>query len=121
MIFRPPFFGGSGGGSGGAISIYTRRGDDVKSEPGKGLANNKVSGYSPIRQFYSPNYSSFSAANEKRDLRTTLYWNPQVATTPLKNKVKLSFYNNDVSKSFRVVIEGITKDGQLVHLEQIME
>jgi hypothetical protein len=44
-----------------------------------------------------------------------------VVTTPLKNKVKLSFYNNDVSKSFRVVIEGITKDGQLVRLEQIME
>ncbi len=120
-VFRPPFFGGSGGGSGGAISIYTRRGDDVKIEPGKGLANNKVSGYTAIRQFYSPNYSSFSAANEKRDLRTTLYWNPQVVTTPLKNKVKLSFYNNDVSKSFRVVIEGITKDGQLVRLEQIME
>ena len=120
-VFRPPFFGGSGNSSNGAISIYTRRGGDEKAEPGKGLANNKVSGYSPIRQFYSPNYSSFSVANEKRDLRTTLYWNPQVATTPLKNKMKLSFYNNDVSKSFRVVIEGITKDGQLVHLEQIME
>ncbi|MCY7311092.1 MAG: hypothetical protein LH619_09955 [Chitinophagaceae bacterium] len=120
-VFRPPFFGGSGNSSNGAISIYTRRGDDVKADPGKGLSNNMVSGYSPIRQFYSPNYSSFNAANEKRDLRTTLYWNPQVATTPLKNKVKLSFYNNDVSKSFRVVIEGITKDGQLVHLEQIMD
>ncbi|MEO7982755.1 MAG: hypothetical protein ABI688_01610 [Bacteroidota bacterium] len=120
-VFRPPFFGGSGNSSNGAISIYTRRGDDVKSEPGKGLANNMVSGYTPIRQFYSPNYSSFSPANEKRDLRTTLYWNPQVNTTPLKNQVRLSFYNNDVTRSFRVVIEGITKDGQLTHIEQIME
>jgi hypothetical protein len=120
-VFRPPFFGGSGGGSGGAIAIYSRRGDDVKQEPGKGLANNTVSGYTPIRQFFSPNYGTFSPDNDKKDIRTTLYWNPQVSTTPLKNKVLLSFYNNDVSKSFRVVIEGMTKDGQLTHIEQIME
>ncbi|MBC7873464.1 MAG: hypothetical protein H7Y01_05690 [Ferruginibacter sp.] len=120
-VFRPPFFGGSGGSSNGAIAIYTRRGDDIKSEPGKSLANNLVRGYTPARQFYSPNYGSFNAANEKSDLRTTLYWNPQVITTPLKNKVTLSFYNNDVTKSFRVIIEGITKFGQLIHIEQIME
>lgn len=120
-VFRPPFFGGSGSSANGAISIYTRRGDDAKAEPGKGLASSTVSGYTAIRQFYSPNYSSFNAANEKRDIRTTLYWNPQVTTTALKNKVRIFFYNNDVSKSFRVVIEGMTKDGQLTHLEQIME
>jgi hypothetical protein len=44
-----------------------------------------------------------------------------VVTTNLKNKIKLTFYNNDVSKAFRVIIEGITKDGRLAHLEQIME
>ena len=41
-VIRPPFFGGSGNGGNGAISIYSRRGGDVKSVPGKGLANNKV-------------------------------------------------------------------------------
>lgn len=120
-VFRPPFFSSSSGGANGAIAIYTRRGGDEKAEPGKGLASNKVIGYTPIRQFYSPNYSSFNSENEKKDLRTTLYWNSQLNTTPLKNKVKLTFYNNDVSKSFRVVIEGITTDGQMVHLEQIMD
>ncbi len=119
-VFRPPFMGGSGGAN-GAIAIYTRRGDDAKSEPGKGLANNTVSGYSVIRQFYSPNYDSFKPENEKKDIRTTLYWNPQVITTQKKNKVTLVFYNNDVSHAFRVVIEGMSKDGQLAHIEQIME
>jgi hypothetical protein len=120
-VFRPPFFGSSGGGSNGAIAIYTRRGNDVKSSPGKGLANNTVTGYSLIRQFFSPNYGIISADNEKRDVRTTLYWNPQVVTTLQKNQVTLFFYNNDVSHSFRVVIEGMGKDGRLAHLEQIME
>lgn len=119
-VFRPPFYGAAGGSS-GAIAIYTRRGGDVASTPGKGLNNASVSGYSLIKQFYSPNYASFNAANERKDLRTTLYWNPQVVTTANNNKALLTFYNNDVTKRFRVIIEGMGKDGRLTHLEQIME
>lgn len=120
-VLRPPFIGGAGGGAGGAIAIYTRRGDDAKTVGGKGLSSNTVTGYTGIREFYSPNYGTFNADDEKQDLRTTLYWNPHVITTPLKNKVTLTFYNNDITRAFRVVIEGMTKDGRLAHLEQIME
>jgi hypothetical protein len=120
-VFQPPFMGAAGGGSGGGIAIYTRKGGDEKSEPGKGLSNNTVSGYTLIRQFYSPDYETFSEENEKKDLRTTLYWNPSVVTAPGQNKVVLKFFNNDVTESFRVIIEGMTKDGRLAHIEQIME
>ena len=119
-IFRPPFLGGINGGNGG-IAIYTKRGNDVKPEPGKGLPNNKVFGYTSVKEFYSPNYASFTQRNEQPDIRTTLYWNPSIITTPQKNKIVVSFYNNDVSQTFRVVIEGMTMDGKLAHLEQIME
>ena len=67
-VFRPPFFGGIGNGANGGIAIYTRRGGDVKSEPGKGLANTTVTGYTELKQFYSPNYTTFTQANEKKDL-----------------------------------------------------
>ncbi len=120
-VFRPPFMGGIGGGSGGAIAIYTRKGADQKQEPGKGLSNNSVSGYTAIRQFYSPDYESISADNDRKDLRTTLYWNPSVITVPGQNKVTLKFFNNDITDAFRVVIEGMTKDGRLAHVEQRME
>ncbi|MEO9020735.1 MAG: hypothetical protein ABI237_12380 [Ginsengibacter sp.] len=120
-VFRPPFMGAVGGGSNGAIAIYTRQGGDVKSEPGKGLSNNIVSGYTSIRQFYSPNYETTNADNDKKDLRSTLYWNPSVVTTPGKNKVVLTFFNNDVTNAFRVVIEGMTRDGKLAHVVQTME
>ena len=119
-VFRPPFMGSAGGGAGGAIAIYTRRGDDVKSKAG-GLSSNTVMGYTPIKEFYSPNYDRFDKRNDQKDVRTTLYWNPMVITTPQKRSVKLNFYNNDVSKSFRVVIEGITREGLLTHYEEIME
>ena len=120
-VFRPPFIGGFGGGAGGAIAIYTKKGGEGQSGPGKGLATNKVSGYSPEKEFYSPNYGSFTKENEQRDLRTTLYWNPSLVTSAQQNTITLSFYNNDVSESFRVVVEGMTKDGKLTHLEQVME
>lgn len=120
-VFQPPFMGGSGGGSGGAIAIYTRKGGDQKQEPGKGLSNNSVSGYTAIRQFYSPNYETFNEENEKKDLRSTLYWNPSVITSPGQSKVTLTFFNNDITNAFRVVIEGMTKDGRLAHVEQTME
>jgi len=120
-VFPPPFMGAAGGGSGGAIAIYTRKGGDRQQEAGKGLSNNSVSGYTAIRQFYSPNYDTFSEDNEKKDLRSTLYWNPNVVTSPGQNKVTLTFYNNDFTDAFRVVIEGMTKDGRLAHVVQMME
>jgi len=119
-VMRPPFMGSSNGGN-GAIAIYTRRGDDAKPAPGKGLDNNTVTGYTSTRQFYSPNYGTFNSDNEKSDIRTTLYWNPQAITTHENNKITLTFYNNDVTKAFRVVIEGMSKDGRLAHIETIME
>ena len=119
-VFRPPFMGGTGGGN-GAIAIFTRRGDDVQSTPGKGLSNNTITGYTPVREFYSPNYAQFDKRHESPDLRTTIYWNPFVELTPGKKTVRLSFYNNDVTKAFRVTIEGITREGLLTHYEYIME
>lgn len=120
-VMRPPFMGATGGGAGGAIAIYTRRGGDTRVEPGKGLSNNRVEGYTPIRVFYSPNYSSFTPKNDERDVRTTLYWNPSITLDSQKKEMVMTFYNNDVSKAFRVVIEGMTRDGRLAHIEQIME
>lgn len=121
-VFRPPFMGvrGSvGDPANGAIAIYTKRGGDGfgdYKEPE--LSNNIVFGYSAVRQFYSPDYATTVSENEK-DLRTTLLWKPNVSTGKEANKVLLSFYNSDVfSKSLRVIVEGMTKDGRLTHYEQ---
>jgi hypothetical protein len=119
-VLRPPFMGGFGGGN-GAIAIYTRKGGDQTVSKGGGLSSNTVAGYTPIKQFYSPNYDRFDPRNDHLDIRTTLYWNPLLSTNEKNKTIKLNFYNNDVTKSFRVVIEGITKDGFLTHYEQIME
>ena len=112
---------GSSGGANGAIAIYTRRGGDVAQTEGKGLSKNTVTGYTGIRQFYSPDYSTFKEGHDKQDLRTTLYWNPEIMTAPGKNRVRLTFYNNDITESFKIVLQGITKDGRLANVVMDMQ
>ncbi|MFL5772744.1 MAG: hypothetical protein ACJ75F_06275 [Flavisolibacter sp.] len=118
-VFRPPFTGGSNGGN-GAIAIYTKRGNDARSTS-QGLSKNRVTGYSPIREFYSPNYDAFDPRNDQADMRTTLYWNPVLSFNTNKRKNTVVFYNNDITRSFRVVIEGMSKEGLLTHFEQVVE
>jgi hypothetical protein len=120
-VIRPPFIGSTGGGAGGAIAIYLRKGGDQNNASGKSLSNNTVTGYTAIKEFYSPDYSALKSDDYKKDLRTTLYWNPEIITLPGSNKVLLTFYNNDISNGFRIVIEGVSKDGKLTHVEKIME
>ncbi|MEO8854836.1 MAG: hypothetical protein ABI359_13720 [Ginsengibacter sp.] len=120
-VFRPGFVGGGGTGTGGAIVIYTRLGADGQPlNGGKKLNDNMVTGYTAIREFYSPDYDS-TDQNDKKDLRTTLYWNPSIITAPGQGSASFSFFNNDVTKSFRVIIEGMNKEGQLAHIEKEIE
>lgn len=120
-VFRPGFVGGAGSGTGGAIVIYTKSGSDGQPVSYlKGMNNDMVNGYTVVREFYSPDYDTLSS-DDKKDLRTTLYWNPTVSTSPGQNKVDLSFFNNDFTDEFRVIIEGMTADGRLTHIEKIIK
>ena len=112
---------GSGSGSAGGVVTFAQIGNVGGTTSNiNGLDNNRLSGYNVLREFYSPDYDTLPA-DEKKDLRTTLYWNPTVITTPGKNKVDLTFFNNDFTGEFRVVIEGMTADGRLTHIEKIIK
>ncbi|OKS84664.1 carboxypeptidase-like regulatory domain-containing protein [Mucilaginibacter polytrichastri] len=68
-------------------------------------------GYAKTRQFYLPKYD-VSKAQLASDLRTTIYWNPAVITDKLGNAT-LNFYNSDGRGTYKAVIEGIDKDGNI--------
>ncbi len=120
-VFRPPFMGAFGGGSGGAIAVYTKKGGDASSRPSKGLAYKIVTGYTPQKEFYSPDYGTIDQRNEQQDYRSTIYWNPLVITTSANHIIRLPFYNNDITNSFRVIVEGVSKDGRLTRIEKVIE
>ena len=120
-VFNPPFLG-SFGGANGAIAIYTKRGDDIQRDNVKSLNISLLEGYNGIKEFFSPKYySREKAPDEEKDVRTTLYWNPNIIIDPRTQKAKITFYNNDISDAFRVIIEGSTLDGRLIYINTTME
>lgn len=121
--FRPPFFGATGGGAGGAIAIYTKKGGEGNSSTANvgGLDKSKLTGYAVPKEFYSPDYSKETTNADLPDIRTTLYWAPYILTDKNSHKITLTFYNNDVSKRLRIILEGMNEDGQLTRVEKIIE
>ena len=118
-IFSPPFFGAFGGGGGGAIAVYLKKGA-AANQTSKGLDYANIPGYAPIKEFYSPDYSKTDQINNN-DYRKTLYWNPYVITDKTHRRIFLSFYNNDITKKMKVIIEGCNEDGRLTHTEKILQ
>jgi len=120
-VFRPGSGVGFGGGAGGTIAVYTRKGSEKKPDPTiKGLDQARIIGYSPVRQFYSPDYLR-NPDDQTQDIRTTLYWNPYVLTEKGNSKLSFTFYNNDVTHKIRVVLEGFNEMGKLTRVEKIIE
>ncbi|HUQ67196.1 MAG TPA: hypothetical protein VM101_13625 [Flavitalea sp.] len=119
-VFRPPFFGAQGGGSGGAIAVYTKKGANLFNDV-KGLDFAKISGYNSEKQFYSPDYSKYDEHHTDGDYRATLYWNPFILTDKTSRRQVFTFYNNDITRRFRVVIEGCDEQGRLTRIEKIFE
>ena len=118
-VFPPPFFGAFGGGAGGAVAVYLKKGVS-RFNTAKGLDFASIAGYSPVKEFYSPDYSNQNAFDSV-DLRKTLYWNPYVVTDKIHRRILLTFYNNDITKKMRVVIEGCNEEGKLTRVEKILQ
>lgn len=118
-VFRPPFFGAPGGGAGGAVAVYTKKGS-ARGYTGSGLNSVLIYGYSSLKQFYSPDYSS-SPVDNTPDVRTTLYWQPYILLDKKTRRVTIPFYNNDNCKRIKVVIEGLNELGQLTREEKIFQ
>ena len=78
-VYRPPFFGAFGGGSGGAIAVYTKKGASANKDI-KGLDLVNIPVYSSIKNFFHPIIPSQIKTNQEEDYRPTLYWNPFIIT-----------------------------------------
>jgi len=78
-------------------------------------------GYSVTKEFYSPDYTVSILANTRPDNRMTLYWNSSVVVTDANARIPIAFFNNDRTREFKVVIEGMTVEGKMLMIEQIVK
>ncbi|MVN21215.1 TonB-dependent receptor plug domain-containing protein [Mucilaginibacter arboris] len=104
-----------GRGSGGVLVINTKRGDDPSysfQRYAPGIVTYNPKGFSRGKEFYSPKYDDPKTNKAVADLRTTIYWNPNLITDK-DGKATFSFFNADSKGTYRVVIEGIDDAGNL--------
>ncbi|HEY6063274.1 MAG TPA: hypothetical protein VIV35_06670, partial [Chitinophagaceae bacterium] len=103
------FVGAVGNGAGGVLAIYTKKGADLYDAASM-TDIVRYQGYSVIKEFYAPDYRVDTAAIKKPDNRITLLWAPQVVVSGNNENISVTFYNNDRTKQFKIVVEGMTSD-----------
>lgn len=104
-------------GANGLISVFTKRVEN--DSPSKELSIIKVRGFDQVKTFREPNYET-QPNIDKPDNRSTLYWNPLVNINSALVPVELSFFTSDHTGKYRVIVEGVTNDGNTVHSEAII-
>ncbi len=113
-------YGAAGGG--GVMIITTKQGGgtNIKDVIAMGVLPINVMGYYKGREFYSPKYENPLAAVNRPDLRSTIYWNPEIKTDATGN-ASFDFFNADGTGNYKVTIEGIDTDGNIGRQEYYYE
>jgi TonB-dependent SusC/RagA subfamily outer membrane receptor len=101
-------------GGGGVLIITTKRGEsntDYRNYA-SGIMGYNPKGFYKGREFYSQNYSDPAINSTISDLRTTIYWNPNVISDTT-GKASVEFYNSDGKGNYKAIVEGINIDGSI--------
>lgn len=97
-------------GFGGVILVSTVRGSSYKHSVSPGVIGFKTKGFDAYKEFYSPIYTPENLNNQ--DLRSTIYWNPNVILNK-ESKTTLNYFNADGVGNYKIVVEGINADGKI--------
>jgi hypothetical protein len=105
-----------GYGANGLLLITTKYGGEEQEGPepryGRGITTYFPKGYYKARTFYSPRYNDHVSNKQLADLRTTIFWQPELKTGT-DGKAEFSFFNAGGKGTYRVVVEGIDPKGHI--------
>ena len=101
-------------GGGGVLLINTKRGERNMSygSYAAGIVSFKPQGMYKSREFYSPNYDDPKINSKIADLRTTIYWNPNIVTDST-GRAMVEYFNGDNTGPHAVIVEGINARGEI--------
>ena len=103
--------------AGGIIAVYTKEGKSLgtyiaEKKPGSISFNSQ--GFYTAREFFAPDYALGFVNSNRKDVRSTIHWEPTLETSKDANGL-ISFYTSDQKGTYLVEIEGVTKTGIPVH------
>jgi TonB-dependent SusC/RagA subfamily outer membrane receptor len=101
-------------GAGGVIIITTKRGevDNNYRSYSPGIMSHKPQGLFKGRVFYAPDYDDPKTNAKIPDLRTTIYWNPNVVSDST-GRASVEFFNSDGPGNYKAIVEGININGSI--------
>ena len=99
-------------GRNGILLITTKLGLQAEDIASIGILPIAPTGFYKAREFYSPKYDHPNDNVNHSDLRSTIYWKPEIQTDKDGNG-SFEYYNADGTGNYRVVIEGIDDKGNL--------
>ena len=99
--------------AGGALVINLKQHRDMPVAPSRGIILYTPLGYSSQVEFYHPTYDTPQKKNSSAaDLRTTIYWNPELQLDADGN-VTIEYFTPDSTAPEDIVIEGVDKNGKV--------
>ena len=100
-------------GGNGLLIITTKNGGDYSENIASvGILPIAPMGFYKAIEFYSPKYDNTNADSKQPDLRSTIYWNPEIKTGKDGN-ASLTYFNADGTGTYKVTIEGIDANGNV--------
>lgn len=101
-------------GLGNAIILTRRKYSGYTKQLTPDVITFPSNGFYKAKEFYSPKYDGPKTNMQTLDLRTTIYWKPDIVTDKDGN-TNLSFFNADTKGTYRITVEGIDIDGNIGH------
>ena len=101
-------------GGGGVLVINTKRGETNKDyrNYAPGIISYNPKGLYKGREFYSPDYADPKINTKMADLRTTIYWNPNIVSDST-GKASVEFFNGDGIGKYKAIVEGVDINGKI--------
>lgn len=106
-------------GANGVISVFTRTGDVAFRNEFvrnvRGRITPRVTGFKQAREFYAPKYPLHEMkklSEQKPDFRPTMHWDPDILFE--EGKASAEFYTSDMVGKYKVIVEGISKNGKII-------
>ena len=98
----------------GVLVITTKQGGGLKTKDISSIGILPIApmGFYKAREFYSPKYGNTTSMTTQRDLRSTIYWQPEIVTDKDGN-ASFEYYNADGAGVYKMVVEGIDDKGNL--------
>ncbi len=119
-------FAGNPGMAGGAVAVYTLKGDLLKEVNDRSYlkkTNNNIitlKGYDSLPNFILPDYSNKDLFKNQKDNRKLLYWNPNTSIKNNKSS-EIKFVNNDSPSNYKIIVVGFNPNSDTpIYKEELL-